>query len=139
MWRDEVAAEGVAADGESRVNGGQALQDALVGGQFRLHYQPKLSLARMSLVAEGFAVDEAAGYEVCRSLRGDPATAGCTIVMLTPNAASEAKVEAFSCGADDYIIKPFSPRDLVGRVRSAMHRRNDGHRGGQADGDGWPE
>ncbi|MDQ3573366.1 MAG: EAL domain-containing protein [Actinomycetota bacterium] len=112
-------------------------------------------MARMSLVAAGFEVDEVAtgaeavgaarrtlpdcvlldvamphmsGFDVCSALRADPATAGCTIVMLTSNAASDDKVEAFSCGADDYMIKPFSPRDLVGRVRAAMRRRSDGDR-----------
>ncbi|MHB1536605.1 MAG: EAL domain-containing protein [Acidimicrobiales bacterium] len=109
-------------------------------------------LARMTLAAVGFEVQEAAngadamavagrmypdcvlldammpdmtGSEVCRALRVDPATAGATIVMLTANVSAEDKIEAFSAGADDYIIKPFSPRDLVARVRAAMRRRMD--------------
>lgn len=113
-------------------------------------------LARMSLTAAGFEVHEVSGgneavavarrtapdcvvldvsmpdmsgLDVCTMLRADPATAECTIVILTANAATDDKVEAFSCGADDYIIKPFSPRDLVGRVRAAMRRRLDADAG----------
>ena len=107
-------------------------------------------LARMTLTAVGFEVHEASdgdqgivaartlrpdcvildvsmpgvsGIEVCRSLRADPATAECTIVMLTSSTGVGDKVGAFSGGADDYVIKPFSPRDLVSRVRAAIHRR----------------
>ena len=119
-------------------------------------------LARMSLSTAGFEVEEVAngaeairvarrthpdcvvldvampdmsGIDVCGALRGDPATAGCTIVMLTSNAAAADKIEAFSCGADDYIIKPFSPRDLVGRVRAAMRRHMDDDVGRDRPGD----
>ncbi len=66
------------------------------------------------------------GFEVCRALRSDPATSGCTIVMLTANELVADKLEAFSAGADDYMLKPFSPRDLVSRVRAAVRRRSNG-------------
>jgi two-component system phosphate regulon response regulator PhoB len=65
------------------------------------------------------------GFEVCRALRTSAAMSECTIVMLTATASPADKVEAFSAGADDYIVKPFAPRDLVGRVRAAMNRRRD--------------
>ena len=107
-------------------------------------------LARVSLAAAGFAVHEASrgdegleltrrvmpdcvildvhmpgtsGLEVCRALRADPLTSGMTIVMLTADALASDKVEAFAMDADDYIVKPFAPRDLVSRVTSAMRRR----------------
>ena len=63
------------------------------------------------------------GVGACRALRNDPATAGCTIVMLTANADATDKVEGFAAGADDYIVKPFTPRDLVGRIRAAIRDR----------------
>ena len=66
------------------------------------------------------------GFELCRLLRADPATADCTIVMLTATDAAADKVRAFSAGADDYIVKPFAPRDLVARVRAAQRRRARG-------------
>ncbi|HUF33686.1 MAG TPA: EAL domain-containing protein [Acidimicrobiales bacterium] len=66
---------------------------------------------------------EMGGMEACRLLRADPRTASCTIIMLTANADAADKVAAFSHGADDYIIKPFSPRDLSSRVNAALRRR----------------
>jgi EAL domain-containing protein (putative c-di-GMP-specific phosphodiesterase class I)/CheY-like chemotaxis protein/GGDEF domain-containing protein len=63
------------------------------------------------------------GIEVCAALRSDPRTANCTILMLTATDDAAEKVRAFSCGADDYIVKPFSPRDLVSRVNAALRRR----------------
>jgi EAL domain-containing protein (putative c-di-GMP-specific phosphodiesterase class I)/CheY-like chemotaxis protein len=63
------------------------------------------------------------GLEVCRALRADLATRGITIVMLTADAKASEKVEAFSLDADDYIVKPFVPRELISRVASAMRRR----------------
>ena len=104
-------------------------------------------LARLSLAAFGFEVHEAAagrdaiaaaldlqpdcvvldlnlpdmsGFEVCRSLRRTPTASDCTIVMVTSAASAAEKVEAFSAGADEYIVKPFTPRDLGTRVRTAM-------------------
>lgn len=110
-------------------------------------------LARTSLAAVGFDVHEAidgpsalaaamgtspdcvlldvampnmSGFEVCRALRSEPAAEACTIVMLTVNNGPDDKVEAFSAGADDYIVKPFTPRGLVSRVQDAMRRRREG-------------
>jgi DNA-binding response OmpR family regulator len=65
------------------------------------------------------------GLEVCRALRAQPRTAECTILMLTVVNDPRDKMEAFSSGADDYIIKPFSPRGLVSRVHAAMRRRRE--------------
>jgi CheY-like chemotaxis protein len=63
------------------------------------------------------------GLEVCRALRAHPLTADCSILMLTSANESATKAEAFSSGADDYMVKPFSPRDLAGRVETTMRRR----------------
>ena len=63
------------------------------------------------------------GIAVCKALRDDPVTAGCTIVMVTTHTDSADKAEAFLVGADDYIVKPFTPRELVARVRSALQQR----------------
>ena len=63
------------------------------------------------------------GFEVCRMLRADPLTSSTAIVMLTSRADAGDKVEAFSAGADDYMVKPFAPRELVSRVRQAIARR----------------
>ena len=63
------------------------------------------------------------GFDACRALRSDPLTLSAAIVMLTSRADAGDKVEAFSAGADEYMVKPFAPRELVSRVRQAITRR----------------
>jgi diguanylate cyclase (GGDEF)-like protein len=63
------------------------------------------------------------GFQVCRALRSDPLTTATAIVMLTSRAAAGDKIAAFSAGADDYMVKPFAPRELVSRIRQAIARR----------------
>ncbi|MGH8973903.1 MAG: response regulator transcription factor [Acidimicrobiia bacterium] len=62
------------------------------------------------------------GMEVCRELRADPRTGSVPVILLTAK-AQEADIEqGFAAGADDYIVKPFSPRELVSRVTTALNR-----------------
>ena len=62
------------------------------------------------------------GLEVCRLLRTRPATAKTPIIMLTARATESDRVIGLDAGADDYITKPFSPRELAARVRAVMRR-----------------
>jgi phosphate regulon transcriptional regulator PhoB len=62
------------------------------------------------------------GLEVCRELRRDPATARVPIVMLTARADETDRVVGLEIGADDYVVKPFSPRELVARIRALLRR-----------------
>ena len=62
------------------------------------------------------------GLDVTRRLRGDPATAGLPIVMLTARDDEIDKLLGLELGADDYLTKPFSPRELVARVRAVLRR-----------------
>jgi two-component system phosphate regulon response regulator PhoB len=62
------------------------------------------------------------GIEVCRELRADPRTAAVPIIMLTARARPLDLEQAFAAGATDYIVKPFSPRDLLARVESVLAR-----------------
>ncbi len=62
------------------------------------------------------------GFEVCRSLRSDPATAGVPIIMVTARAEETDRIIGLEIGADDYIAKPFSPNELVARIRALMRR-----------------
>ncbi len=62
------------------------------------------------------------GLEVCRQLRRDPATARLPIIMLTARAEEVDRVVGLEVGADDYVVKPFSPRELVARVRAVLRR-----------------
>jgi two-component system phosphate regulon response regulator PhoB len=62
------------------------------------------------------------GLEVCRRLRGDSRTSTVPIIMLTAKAAETDRVVGLELGADDYVIKPFSPRELVARVKAILRR-----------------
>jgi DNA-binding response OmpR family regulator len=62
------------------------------------------------------------GLSVCRALRADPATAAVPIIMLTAKAAESDRIAGLELGADDYITKPFSPKELVARVRALLRR-----------------
>jgi DNA-binding response OmpR family regulator len=63
------------------------------------------------------------GTEVCRILRGRPATAHVPIIMLTARTAESDRVTGLDLGADDYVTKPFSLRELAARVRAVLRRR----------------
>jgi len=62
------------------------------------------------------------GMELCRIIRGDPKTSALPVVMLTAKGEEVDKVLGLEIGADDYITKPFSPRELVARVKAVLRR-----------------
>jgi len=62
------------------------------------------------------------GLEVCRRLRADQRTAHVPIVMLTAKSAETDRVVGLEMGADDYITKPFSPRELAARIKAILRR-----------------
>jgi phosphate regulon transcriptional regulator PhoB len=62
------------------------------------------------------------GLSLCRRLRAQTSTAGVPIIMLTAKAAEVDRVLGLEMGADDYVTKPFSPRELVARVKAVMRR-----------------
>ena len=66
------------------------------------------------------------GTEVCRILRGRPATANVPIIMLTARTGEADRVTGLDLGADDYVTKPFSLRELAARVRAVLRRRQQG-------------
>jgi sigma-B regulation protein RsbU (phosphoserine phosphatase) len=72
-------------------------------------------LALVDLVMEGMS-----GYEVCERIRGDPATSGIPVIMVTALTNVADLERGFLAGATDYIRKPFNPRELVARVRNAL-------------------
>jgi len=108
-----------------------------------------LELVRFGLTQEGFSVETAAtaraglecvarrtpdllvldlmlpdmsGTEVCRRLRGQSETSDLPIVMLTARSEEVDRVVGFEIGADDYVTKPFSPRELALRVKAVLRR-----------------
>jgi DNA-binding response OmpR family regulator len=62
------------------------------------------------------------GLEVCRALRSDARTAAVPIIMLTARAEESDRIVGLELGADDYITKPFSPNEVVARVRALLRR-----------------
>ncbi|MBC8016816.1 MAG: response regulator transcription factor [Sporomusaceae bacterium] len=71
------------------------------------------------------------GMEVCRILKGQQHTAGIPIIMLTAKSDEIDKIIGLELGADDYMTKPFSPRELVARVKAVLRRS---HKGSVQDG-----
>lgn len=62
------------------------------------------------------------GIEVCRELRAGPLPPTVPIILLTARSRPQDLEQGYAAGASDYIVKPFSPRDLLDRVESALHR-----------------
>ena len=65
------------------------------------------------------------GTEVCRTLKTDPKTRGVPVIMVTARGEEVDRVVGFEIGADDYVTKPFSPDELLARVRVALRRQAD--------------
>mgnify|MGYP000888436858 FL=1 len=62
------------------------------------------------------------GVDFARQLRSAPRTRGVPIIMLTARAEERDKIEALELGADDYVTKPFSPRELMARIKAVLRR-----------------
>jgi len=111
--------------------------------------QDLIELVRYNLVKEGFEVSSALdgesglatalrempdvvvvdlmlpgidGLEVCRALRADERTAQIPVVMLTAKTSESDRVVGLELGADDYVTKPFSPRELAARIKAVLRR-----------------
>jgi DNA-binding response OmpR family regulator len=72
------------------------------------------------LILLDLMMPELDGFAVCEVLRRDPVTSGIPIIMVTAWASELARVAGLGTGADDYVTKPFSPRDLIAKVRKLM-------------------
>ncbi len=96
-----------AADGEAALR-------AAAGGS------PDAPGVRPDLVLLDWTMPRMSGIEVCQALRADPATAGVPIILLTAKGAESELEEGLAAGADDYIVKPFSPGELLVRVTAIL-------------------
>jgi two-component system phosphate regulon response regulator PhoB len=74
------------------------------------------------LVLLDWMIEGVSGIEVCRRLRRLPGTANVPIIMLTARGEEADRVRGLETGADDYVTKPFSPRELVARVGAVLRR-----------------
>src|SRR5271157_5965329 len=110
---------------------------------------PLVTMLRYNLEKEGFEVSEAgdgeeglvriaerrpdivlldwmlplvSGIEVCRQIRRSPSSRTLPVVMLTARGEEGDRVRGLNSGADDYVVKPFSPTELIARLRAVMRR-----------------
>ncbi|MCD6334352.1 MAG: response regulator transcription factor [Candidatus Latescibacteria bacterium] len=84
---------------------------------------------RPALIVLDLMLPDIEGTEVCRRIRRSPETAGLPILMLTAKGEEMDRVVGFELGADDYMVKPFSPRELVLRVKAILRRSEGRHPG----------
>jgi two-component system alkaline phosphatase synthesis response regulator PhoP len=77
---------------------------------------------RPALVVLDLMLPRMTGLEVCRVLRMDDETAALPVLMLTARGEEMDRVLGFEMGADDYVVKPFSPRELIARVKALLRR-----------------
>jgi two-component system phosphate regulon response regulator PhoB len=102
---------------------GHEVQQATAG-------QPGLRLAREhhpALVLLDLMLPDLSGTEVCKTLKSDPATRDIPVLMLTAKGEEVDRVVGFELGADDYVVKPFSVRELLLRIQAIL-RRSAGER-----------
>ena len=96
---------------ETSLNGEDALQ--------------KIRSDRFDLVLLDLMLPGMQGMELCRTLKSDDTTASMPIIMLTAKSEELDKVLGLEMGADDYITKPFSPRELIARVKAVLRRTQE--------------
>ncbi len=78
---------------------------------------------RPSLIILDLMLPEMDGKDICRALKSNPSTQSIPVLMLTAKAEEVDRIVGFELGADDYVAKPFSPRELVLRVKAILRRK----------------
>lgn len=84
-----------------------------------------MALEKPDVVVLDWMLPGQSGVEFARHLRSSDATRGMPIIMLTARAAEGDKLQGFEVGVDDYLTKPFSPRELTARVKALLRRSAD--------------
>jgi len=77
----------------------------------------------VDLVLLDILLPDADGFEICRRLRADTRMASLPVIFLTAKGEEIDRVLGLEIGADDYVVKPFSPRELVARVKAVLRRQ----------------
>ncbi|MBW2426627.1 MAG: response regulator transcription factor [Deltaproteobacteria bacterium] len=85
-----------------------------------------LRRTRPDLVVLDLMLPDRPGTEICRSMRSTPELADVPVIMLTARSDEVDRIVGFELGADDYVTKPFSPRELCLRVKAVMRRGAQG-------------
>ena len=78
------------------------------------------------LILLDWMLPEYSGIEICRKLRDRDATKSVPIIMLTARSEEDDRILGLNSGADDYVVKPFSPKELVARVQATLRRSQSG-------------
>jgi two-component system phosphate regulon response regulator PhoB len=91
--------------------------------------QEAISRELPDLVILDWMLPDRAGIDLLRDLRTDERTRTLPVIMLTAKSAEGDRVAGLDAGADDYVVKPFSPRELASRVRAVFRRRAPQHSG----------
>ena len=116
----------------------QELLEVQLKARFEVASTGTLMLARHSLAERDFdlilldvTLPDGSGFDFCTSLKSDPRYSGIPIIFLTGKDEPIEKVLAFSLGADDYIVKPFEPSELMARIAARLRARPSGASFGQ--------
>jgi len=93
-------------------------------------FQKSLASSLPDLVVLDLMLPDADGIDVCKDIKADARTAPIPVVMLTARGEELDRVLGLEIGADDYVTKPFSPKELVARVKAVLRRSEHRHAGG---------
>ena len=94
-----------------------------------------LKKERPDLVLLDLMLPDISGLEVCRQLKSAPALGEIPVIMLTARSEEIDRVVGFELGADDYVVKPFSVRELILRVQAVLRRSHAVASGGESESD----
>ncbi len=83
---------------------------------------PRIKKAPPDLLLLDLMLPGLDGLEVCRAVRSDPSTAAIPIIMVTAKGEESDRIVGLELGADDYITKPFSPNEVIARIRALLRR-----------------
>jgi two-component system phosphate regulon response regulator PhoB len=92
--------------------------DGITGAELAIRERPDLMILDLMLPGKD-------GYGVFKEIRRDPRSRGIPVIMLTARAQTEDRIQGLEAGADDYLTKPFSPKELMLRVQAVL-KRTDG-------------
>ncbi len=95
---------------------------------------PRLRRERPALVVLDVMLPDTDGFALCRLLRADAELSAVPVIMLTARAGESDRVLGLELGADDYVTKPFSPKELAARVRAVLRRAASGKEAGGTAG-----
>ncbi|MBT3360415.1 MAG: phosphate regulon transcriptional regulator PhoB [Rhodospirillales bacterium] len=82
----------------------------------------KIEQCKPDLILLDWMLPRLSGLDVCRRIREKPETEGIPVIMLTARGEESDRVRGLDTGADDYVTKPFSPKELLARIRSLLRR-----------------